>query len=264
MTLRFFLFFLSFNIFFFGTQGPLPSTLEGLGPKGPRSLFAETLPPWKGNLEISYIQTSGNTNNLNLSGAIKIERLFLGSKLLVPHRLLMEYKMLYGEQNDAVSDRSWFGQLKYDYNLSDRSFLYGLGTVEQNKLKGIQSRFLYQGGMGYYFIRNKRNTFKGELGGGYLNENRTLNNDKSFPSGRTFFEFTHAFHENTRFEQKAELIANLDQGKDYIIMAETAIITNLVGNLALKASFVIAYDNLPPTGFKTTDRIYKTSVLLKF
>ena len=289
MAPRFFLFFLFFLILFFETQGP-------------RSLFAETVPPlgtqgprsWKGNLEVSYIQTSGNTNNLNLSGAIKIERLFLRSlgtqgprsKLPVPHsRVLMEYKILYGEQDDAVSDRSWLGQLKYDHNLSacarcsgNRSFLFGLGTVEQNKLKGIQSRFLFQAGMGYYFIMNERNTFKGELGGGYLKENRTLNNDKAFPSGRAFFEFIHAFtqktgtstqktgtsHENTRFEQNAELITNLDQGKDYLIMAETALITNLVGNLALKASFEIAYDNLPPTGFKTTDRIYKTSILLIF
>ena len=269
MTPRLFLFFLFFIVLFFEAQRPNSLFAEAekvpsLGTQGPRS--------WKGNLEVSYIQTSGNTNNLNLSGAIKIERLFLRSKLLVPHRVLMEYKMLYGEQEDAVSNRSWLGQLKYDHNLSDRFFLYLLGTVEQNKLKGIQSRFLYQGGMGYYFIMNERNTFKAELGGGYLKENRTLNNDKtSVPSGRTFFEFIHAFtqktgtsHENTRFEQKAELIANLDQGKDYLIMAETAVITNLVGNLALKASFEIAYDNLPPTGFKTADRIYKTSILLNF
>jgi putative salt-induced outer membrane protein YdiY len=61
-----------------------------------------------------------------------------------------------------------------------------------------------------------------------------------------------------------EYLPSLSDGQDYLINEETAVIANLVGNLALKVSFNVAYDNLPPPDFQKSDRIFKTALLYTF
>ena len=56
----------------------------------------------------------------------------------------------------------------------------------------------------------------------------------------------------------------MKDGKDYLINEETALVVNLSGSFALKISYSIAYNNKPPEGFKTTDRLFKTSLLFTF
>jgi hypothetical protein len=42
------------------------------------------------------------------------------------------------------------------------------------------------------------------------------------------------------------------------------LVSNLAGGLALKMSYAVAYDNLPPPGFFKTDRLFKTTLLYTF
>jgi len=56
----------------------------------------------------------------------------------------------------------------------------------------------------------------------------------------------------------------LTVGKKYLMNEESALTSHLIGHLALKISYSIAYDNEPPPGFKTTDRLFKTSFLYTF
>jgi putative salt-induced outer membrane protein YdiY len=48
------------------------------------------------------------------------------------------------------------------------------------------------------------------------------------------------------------------------VKEESAFVSNLVGGFALKVSYAVAYDNLPPPGFVKTDRLLKTALLYSF
>lgn len=219
----------------------------------------EPPPPWKSSLELSYLQTSGNSSSQTLSTGLKVERTFSFSKLT------LEGGALYGKKGDVTSDQSWFGSLKYDRNITDRFYLFILEMTERNTLKGMEFRYTHQGGLGYYLLKSNDNILKAEAGAGYVHEDQIDPfPDRGFPSARAFAGYTHNFSKTSRFDEWAEYLPNLNDSKDYVINEETALITNLAGNLALKVSFAVAFDNLPPPGFQKSDRVVKTAFLYTF
>jgi len=219
----------------------------------------EPPPPWKGSMELSYLQTSGNTSSQTFSGGLKIERNLSFAKLT------LEGGALYGKKEDVTSDESWFGSLKYDQNLTDRFYLFLLDKTERDTLKGIEFRYTHQGGLGYYLIKTEGDSLKLEAGGGYIHEDQVDPfPDRGFPNARAFAGYTHNFSKTSRFDEWVEYLPDLNKTKDYVINEETALITNLKGNLALKVSFDVAFDNLPPPGFQKSDRVFKTALLYTF
>lgn len=221
--------------------------------------FAETPSVWKGNLELSYLQTGGNTNSKTLAAGGKAERAFDHAKLSG------EFIAIYGEKEGVASDKYWMGRLKYDHYVSSRAFAYLAETVERNVLKGIEVRYTTQAGMGYEFIKTATDLLKGEVGVGYIRENPVSPlDDHGYATGRAYGEYGHAFDEKTRFLQTAEYLPGLKASSGFLFKEESSLIANLMGNLALKISYEVMYDSVPQPGFFKTDRLFKTSLLYTF
>jgi len=221
--------------------------------------YAQEESVWKGNLELSYIETSGNTRSETFVTAGKVERTFEASKLSG------EVRALYGKNEGVTSDKAWIGTLKYDRNITERTYGFVLETVERNTLKGIEIRYISLAGLGHYFIKTPTDTLRGEAGLGYTRENPVAPlDDRGFPTARLFGGYSHSFSEKTRFEQTVEYTPSLKEGDDFLINEESAFITNLMGNLAFKISYAIFYDNQPPDGFGKYDRLFKTALLYTF
>ncbi|MDC4206907.1 MAG: DUF481 domain-containing protein [Candidatus Manganitrophus sp.] len=222
-------------------------------------LYAQETPPWMGNLELSYVETSGNTNAETMVVAGKVERTFAASKLSG------EVKALYGKNEEITSDKNWIGILKYDRNITESTYGFLSQTVERNTPKGIEARYITLVGLGHYFVKTALDTLRVEAGLGYTRENPVSPlADEGFPTARLFGGYIHAFTEKTRFEQTAEYTPSLQEAKDYLINEESAFITNLMGNLAFKISYAVVYDNQPPVGFGKYDRLFKTALLYTF
>lgn len=222
-------------------------------------VYAEETPPWKGSLEFSYLQTSGNTDSQTMSAAGKAERSYTRWKVTG------EFKAIYGEKNNVASDKNWSGRLRFDRRLTDRTTVFILEGVERDTLKGMEFRYLHQGGISHDLIKTPKDILQAALSGGYIHEDRVDPfKDRGYPAARLFGGYTHHFTEKSRFEQTVEYIPNLKKGQDYLINEETALVTNLMGNFALKASFAVTYDNLPPPDFQKSDRVFKTALIYTF
>lgn len=220
---------------------------------------------WKGNIEGSYLQTDGNTETQAFAAAGKIEKEFTWA------RIMAEGRGLYGKSGDVTTDRNWFGSLKYDQKLTPRTYVFALETIERNVPIGIKIRYVHQGGLGIFLIKTGSDTLKIEAGAGYVNE---VPVDpfprRGFGTARGFAEFIHSFSKTSRFEQRVEYLPNLTDGEDYLINEESALITNLFGQFALKASFLVVFDNVPPKttagtpGYQKSDRTFKTALIYTF
>ena len=223
-------------------------------------------PPWKGNLELSYVDAGGNSNSQTFLAAGKVEHLMEHAKLSG------EFSALYGETGGVASGKNWAGRLKYDRYLTDRFYAYGSEAVERDVLKGIEIRYFTQVGVGYEVIKTSTDLLKGEVGGGYVRENPIALdpvsgqplNDRGFPTARVAGEYDHTFNDKTSFVQTATFLQSLKESNDYLFNEETAFITNLMASLAFKVSYAIKYDNDPPPTFFKTDRLFKTSLLYTF
>jgi putative salt-induced outer membrane protein len=221
--------------------------------------FGEEVDLWKGNLELSYIQTGGNTNSKTLATAGKAERSFERAKLTG------EFNAIYGEKSGVTSDKAWMGRGKYDHYVSNRAFAYLSETFERNVFKGVEIRYTTQAGLGYEFIKTASDMLKGEAGVGYIRENPIAPfDDLGYATGRVYGEYGHAFDEKTRFLQTAEYLPALKGGEGYLFREESSFIANVMGNLALKVSYGVWYDSSPQPGFFKTDRLFKTALLYTF
>ena len=222
---------------------------------------------WKGNLELSYLNTGGNTSSQSFFGGGKLARVFGRSTLSA------EGKALYAESDGVTSDKSWWGRLKYDWRLTERAFTYASQEAQRNVLKGIEARYITQLGLGYDVIKTSSDSLKAEAGLGYVRENPIARNpdppfepfyDFGYPSGRAFGEYIHSFTEKTRFTQTVEYIPNFKERDAYIFREESAFVAQVIGSLGLKVSYAVEYDNQPLPGFFKTDRVFNASLLYEF
>jgi putative salt-induced outer membrane protein YdiY len=221
--------------------------------------FAEEERPWKASLELSYLQTGGNSNSQSFLVGGKGERALANAKLSG------EFRAIYGETDDVASDKNWFGALKYDRYFNDRFFGYLGERADRNVLSGIEIRYSTQAGVGYDVIKTTADVLKAEGGFGYVRENPIAPfDDLGYVNARVFGLYEHAFAEKTRFTQSVAYLPSLKDSDDYLFKEESAFVSSLTGGLALKISYAIEYDNLPPPGFFKTDRLFKTALLYTF
>src|SRR5688572_31194747 len=102
-------------------------------------------------------------------------------------------------------------------------------------------------------------------GGASFNQQRsTLDLSDNFVAARGAAAFRHRFTATAYFEQLAEFLPSLENGDDLRINTETALVAPISGQIALKASYAIRFDNLPAPGFKKTDRILTSGIQVTF
>lgn len=204
--------------------------------------------------DIGFVNAAGNTSvtSFNLgevlthtSGAWKLEQKFAA---------------LYGRTDGEKSAEQFRVGLRGDYALSSRIGAYGLAAWDRNEFAGISRRFEEGVGVAVKAVALERTTLDVEAGLGATQQRSTADVSTSFLSGRAAARFRQMLAETAYLQQGVEFLPNFEEGDDYRILSETSLVAPLSASIALKASYVIRYDNLPEPGFKKTDRVLTTGV----
>jgi len=82
----------------------------------------------------------------------------------------------------------------------------------------------------------------------------------NFTSGRGALLVKQMLNAAAYFQQMGDVLQHLKDGADTRVNSATALVAPLSARIALKAGYVIRFDNQPQPGFKKTDR-YLTSGL---
>jgi len=220
--------------------------------------YAETK-KWGDIAELSYVQTSGNTQTqtILLNNTLK----YIPNERVIG---LWNINILKGETANVQTADRFFTELRADYKWTERR--YGFGTISTLKdtFAGLKSRNAVGVGVGYIFIKTAKDTLMGEVGLIHTMEKLTTQIDRDYLAGRLFGKFTHAFTEKNMFLQSLEYIPDFDQQNNYLVNSETALVANLSGNLSLKTSYLLRYDNEPPAGKKRADNTVSAAVVANF
>ncbi len=86
--------------------------------------------------------------------------------------------------------------------------------------------------------------------------------EDDYLGGRVFAEYSYTFTEKTKFTTWLEYLPDFEDDGNYNINVEAAIISALNGFLSLKTSYLVKYDNRPPTGAIDTDKILSISLVV--
>lgn len=210
--------------------------------------------------ELSFVDTGGNTDVTTLSAKNLLKYQFTD-------KLQGAWKLgaLYGESDGETNAESYFTEVRLDYLFTKRFYSYTVGGWMKDEFAGIDSQYYLGPGVGYQFLAGPKHYLVGEVGLNYVKEEYIDNTDKDYLEGRAFAKYEYAFTEKNRFSQSLEFLYDFDDGENYNVNSETALISALNDYFSLKASYVVKYDNRPaPSTLKETDTILGVTLLISF
>lgn len=215
---------------------------------------------WQDEAELSYVDTSGNSDVTTLS----FKNLF---KYQFNERLIISWELgaLYGESDGDRSAESYMTELRADYDLNSRLYSYGLVGYLADEFAGLDQRYYGGLGIGYTFIKGPKHFLSSELGLNYSSEDYTDGTDSRFIEGRAFVLYEYAINEKNKFSQGIEYLYDFDESDNYRINTDTSLKVQINTLLSLKVGYEVRYDNAPtPATLDDTDTRFYTAIVAAF
>lgn len=225
---------------------------------------AKAPPPSEFSADLGFVSVSGNTSVTTLS---------LGEKWI--RRITRwEFKQdigaVYGKTEGTETSNLWRASVRGDYGLGKNLALYARTAFDRNKFAGVKSRFAEGLGLVAKLQATDINQLNVEGGFELTQQDNLDGTSDSFSSLRAASTWKHMFSANAYFFQGVEFLPNLDESDDYRINSETTIVAPLSSHVAMKASYVVRFDNLPSLNaagtspLRKSDRILSTGIQLTF
>lgn len=214
--------------------------------------------PITGSLDLGLVAASGNTDLTTFSLDQKLE--YAKEKWTVAQGA----KMVYGETNGVESANEYLVFVRPDYQLSPRWKGYVLGSWDRNTFIGISQRFQEGVGVSFAAVQGPKHSLSLDAGFSFFQQDFTNGVSSSFPTARGQAVYKYAFTSKAYLQNMFVYLPNLEDGNDYRINNELALVAPVAGPIALKASYLLQYQNAPQPGFGTTDNLYTTGLRVSF
>ncbi|HEX6644627.1 MAG TPA: DUF481 domain-containing protein [Gemmatimonadales bacterium] len=224
----------------------------------PGALAAQAAPPRPFTITANagFVDASGNSEITTLSGDERIEVRPPGTRWT----FTQSFGAVYGRTDGATSANRIKGGVRVAHVVEERLSAFVSAEYEKNRFAGIRRRFEEVVSLAIEVVRAPRTELSIEMGAAF-NQQRDLQDvDDSFVAARTAGEFKQKFTESAYFEQKVELLPNLEIGEDLRVNSESSVVAPLSKRFAVKLSYAIRFDNLPEPGFERTDRVFTSGL----
>lgn len=208
--------------------------------------------------DFGLVNTSGNTDvtTLNVGEEIKIN----GGRL----SLTQAFSVVYGRTDGEATTSLWRSSLHGDLDLTQHVGAFALVAWERNIFAGITRRFEETLGATFQLLNRPRTTLEAQLGLSLIQQQTTVDLEDTFAAGRSMVAFKQTFASKSFVQQRVEFLPNLNTSNDYRINSESSLVAPLSGSIALKASYVVRFDNQPEPDFEKTDRLLTTGLQITF
>jgi putative salt-induced outer membrane protein len=219
---------------------------------------AQDAPPVKLTLDLGFVNVSGNT---------EVTTLNLGEKLSYATgrwTFGQSGAVIYGQVGDSATAEQYDAALRGDYAVGDRLSAFANVTGYRNTFAGIARRFVEGAGLAFKPVVAARDTLRVEAAMTLNQEWNLTLQDKTFGASRVALAYKRLLGATAFVTEHAEWSANLQDSEDQRLSSETALVAPISRRIALKASYVIRFDNQPEPGFKDTDRVLTTGVQIVF
>lgn len=215
--------------------------------------------PWKNAVELSFVNTNGNSKTQTTA-----------AKNAFSYEFSKETKGeltaggLGARSEGRVTAEQYFAEEKVSHKVSDRNYIFERYRWDRNIFAGVLHRHDLSVGVGRELWKTPKDLLIGEVAPGYLNEERLNDRRKSFASARAYAKYTRDLTATAKFSQDAEYILSLKDTRDARLNTETALTAALSTYLSVKNSFVWRHDGRPPLGKRKDDTILSVALIASF
>lgn len=208
-----------------------------------------------GRVELGGYYTTGNTNNVGLTGRIQAQR--EGLRWRHKLNLLGEYQESLG----TTTREHYLAAYEPNYKIDERAYIYGAMQFESDQYLGYFERYSASIGAGYSVIKSAPMTLDLELGPAYRRTRFTDQLIESNLAARGKVDFDWRLTSGLTFSQDASAYV---QSANSTLTGMTALNAKLWGPLSAQMSYNISYESKPPLGRVKTDTTSRASLVYTF
>lgn len=235
------------------TMGLLAPALTAQDAQAPPELYTGTI---GGGIAI----TGGNTDtqSFNLSGELTRDP---GTRNVISGTA----SYLHGTQNDTLNVDRTAVNVRDEYTLSGRTFVFGQMDYLRDQFKGIVFLWAPTGGVGHRLIDSETSRLVVNFGaGGILEKNPGLDPEKSgsITAGQ---RFRRDLSSSATLTQSIAALWKTDDFSNSLTNFSVGLTTTLAGNLEVRVEFIDSYKNKPSSAaLKRNDTSFITAFVVKF
>jgi putative salt-induced outer membrane protein len=216
-------------------------------------------PAWAGDLGLSYLATTGNTDTQSFGLDFKLDR------KPQPWGFELRANFTRAEDSDVLTAERYFAGARALRALSERWDLWAGLSFEQDVFAGFDLRTLVGAGATYKALRGPKHLLNIEGGLSWTDEDRVEPEpDASFTGGILGLDYEFKLSDTSSLTQLLTLYPNFEDSADWRVFSETGLQAAVYSKLAVKLSYELRYRNEPIGDAKATDTTSKVSLVYAF
>lgn len=209
------------------------------------------------HLELSYVQTNGNTNTTTFSS--KLEGTAALSKT---ESIKAKGSVLYSTNEENTSANKYNLELDYNHMINEKLYSYmGINYIK-DELSDYDYRLNMGPGLGYKLIEDEIQTVDIQGGLDYAYDKYNDGLKDNYLAGRTELNYKYKLSQSVEFKQMLSYLASFEDSEKYFVVSDSAIKVKMTQNLSLGISYGIDYTN--KTIKENTDTKFLTSLIVDF
>jgi putative salt-induced outer membrane protein len=242
---------------------------------------------WTHNAEVSWVQTSGNSESSTIGLADTSERkweaalLTLKAKGIRVNTTTISYvddgTNAFRVKNTEKTAENYLLSARYQRDITERLFWYAGAGWERNIFAGIDSRYVGAAGVGNIWWDREDLKFRSDYGLSYTQQDDVVEvpgRDPSFFGVRGSWDYFNKWGKNVDYVNEFDIYLNMETSKDWRAAMINAVTVTMTDRLALKVSLTWLYQNDPaftetvpnqiPIQLENLDSIFVTSLVITF
>jgi putative salt-induced outer membrane protein len=211
---------------------------------------------WKGEGELGYSSTSGNSDSENLNASLGLTREANNWK----HSVALESLQAKTDGETSVDRFDFRG--RSEYGLGENSYVYGQLRYEDDEFSGYDYQASATVGAGSRLLATDSHRLDASAGVGVRRVKSTddgKTDDEGIIGANLSYEYV--ISESASLTERL-LIESGDQNT--YSESETALKTRIKGALAAKISYLVKHNSEVPPGIENTDRLVTVSLVYGF
>ena len=211
---------------------------------------------WKGEGELGFTSTSGNTDSENLNARLGVAR----EEGKWKHAA--DLRAIKNTTADETTADSLVFREKSEYKLGEKSYAFGKLRYEDDEFSGYDYQTSISFGLGSRFIEDEQQLLDASIGLGYRSIKDSATGDSeedAIITGEVIYAYK--ISETTTFTQTF-FVESGDENTHS--ESDTGLKTQIAGNLASKIGYLVKHNSDVPSGIDKTDKIFSVSLVYGF
>ena len=181
-----------------------------------------------------------------------------------PFRHIFDVNFKYGRVEDALAANSLAASEKTEYQLSPRSYVFGLIGGGYDEIRKIDYQFEVGPGYGIELLKLTNFVWKSEIGFNFQQQNRADQTRQNTYSVRVAEIFAWRVWDKLTADLKAEYFQNLDEFGEYRLRIESTLRYPVSKRLSLNLDVIDLYDTRPPQDVSNNDLQIRSTIGVTF